>query len=257
MFFELSKLLNFFLSPITWILLSLIGFLVFKCKVRKRVCLLISILFFLFFTNHLLVDYIRYCTVKEYTSVSIDTAKRYKVAIVMGGFASMNVQTGQMRYEQDRADRLWEAIRLWKKGQIGNILITGDPTSILQEDGTSTRDLFLNYMEELGVPRTAFILEQQARNTHENAKFTKEILEAKQIAGKECILITSATHIRRSLKCFAKIGLHPDFLSVNTYDAPSNINHRSFYPDWKAAVKWQELLNEWIGDWAYTMMGYM
>lgn len=112
-------------------------------------------------------------------------------------------------------------------------------------------------MEELGVPRTAFILEQQARNTRENAKFTKEILEAKQIAGKECILITSATHIRRSLKCFAKIGLHPDFLSVNTYDAPSNINHRSFYPDWKAAVKWQELLNEWIGDWAYTMMGYM
>lgn len=83
----------------------------------------------------------------------------------------------------------------------------------------------------------------------------KRFLEAKQIAGKECILITSATHIRRSLKCFAKIGLHPDFLSVNTYDAPSNINHRSFYPDWKAAVKWQELLNEWIGDWAYTMMG--
>ncbi|WP_439100111.1 hypothetical protein [Bacteroides finegoldii] len=77
----------------------------------------------------------------------------------MGGFASMNMQTGQMRYEQDRADRLWEAIRLWKKGQIGNILITGDPTSILQEDGTSTRDLFLNYMEELGVPCTAFILE--------------------------------------------------------------------------------------------------
>ena len=44
----------------------------------------------------------------------------------MGGFASMNRETGQMRYEQDRADRLWEAVRLWRNGTIEKILITGD-----------------------------------------------------------------------------------------------------------------------------------
>ncbi len=77
------------------------------------------------------------------------------------------------------------------------------------------------------------------------------------ITDKECLLITSATHIERSLKCFAKVRLHPDYYAVNIYDAPTNINHRSFYPSWDAAVKWQELMNEWIGDIVYKMMGYV
>ena len=93
--------------------------------------------------------------------MTISVGKQYKLAIVMGGFASMNRNTGQMQYELDRADRIWEAVRLWKKGVVERILITGDPTSIIQKDGTSTKELFLNYMEELGVPRSVFLLEQQ------------------------------------------------------------------------------------------------
>lgn len=257
MFFELSKLLNFFLSPITWILLFLISFLIFKRKLWRRIAVISSITLFIIFTNNILIDYIKYCTVKEYTSIPLDTAKHYKVAIVMGGFAFMNRETGQMKYELDRADRLWEAVRLWKKGIVKRILITGDPTSIIQEGGSSDKELFLDYMAEIGIPRDAFILEQQARNTRENAKYTREILEAEQITEKECILITSATHMRRSLKCFAKVGIHPDIYPVNTYVKPTTINHRSFYPDWKAAVKWQELLNEWVGDLVYSLVGYI
>lgn len=257
MFFELSKLLNFFLSPITWILLFLIAFLVFKRKLWKRMSVICSVALFIIFTNNILIDSVRYHAVREYSSISLDTAKRYKVAIVMGGFASMNKQTGQMCYEQDRADRLWEAIHLWKRGQVENILITGDPTSIIREDGSSDKALFLTYMTELGIPRDIFILEQKARNTHENAKYTQEILAVKQIKDKECILITSVTHMKRSLKCFAKVGIHPDIYPVSVRMKPTHINHRAFYPDWKAAVKWQELLNEWIGDIIYSFVGYI
>lgn len=136
-------------------------------------------------------------------------------------------------------------------------MITGDPTSIIQEDGSSDKELFLSYMSEIGIPRNIFILEQQVRNTRENAKYTKEILDAQHISDKECILITSSTHMKRSLKCFAKVGIHPDIYPVNIYMKPININHRAFYPDWKAAVKWQELLNEWIGDLIYSFVGYI
>ena len=144
MFFELSKLLNFFLSPIAWILLFLISFLVFKRKLWRRIAVISSITLFIIFTNNILIDYIKYCTVKEYTSIPLDTAKHYKVAIVMGGFAFMNRETGQMKYELDRADRLWEAVRLWKKGIVKRILITGDPTYIIQEGGSSDKELFLD-----------------------------------------------------------------------------------------------------------------
>lgn len=160
----------------------------------------------------------------------------------------MNRETGQMRYEQDRADRLWEAVRLWRNGTIEKILITGDGTSIVQPDGTSTEKLFLQYMEEMGIPQKVFILEKQALNTRQNALFTAEILKKENIKGEECLLITSATHMKRSLACFKKTGIHPDYFPVNTYDTPKIINHRTFYPQWEAAIEWQELMNEWIGD---------
>ena len=102
----------------------------------------------------------------------------------MGGFASMNRETGQMRYEQDRADRLWEAVRLWRNGTIEKILITGDGTSIVQPDGTSTEKLFLQYMEEMGIPQKVFILEKQALNTRQNALFTAEILKKKTLKAR-------------------------------------------------------------------------
>lgn len=257
MFFELSKFLNLLVSPITWGIFLLIGTFIFRKKTWRKKCLIGCVVVFIVFTNNMLVEYVKYQNVKGYSHISIDTTKHYKVAIVMGGFASINKETGQMRYELDRADRLWEAVRLWKKGTLKQILITGDPSSVIEDDGSSTADLFLKYMEQMGVPQEVFILEQRARNTRENAIYTAKIIKQKGITDKECLLITSATHMKRSLKCFAKVGISPDFLPVNTYDKPVNINHRSFYPEWEAAVKWQELINEWIGDLAYRIMGYI
>jgi Uncharacterized conserved protein len=186
----------------------------------------------------------------------IDKEKEYKLAIVMGGFASIN-QNGQLQYLENRAGRLWEAVRLWKRGQVKQILITGDPTSIIQTGGNSTTQLFLDYMEEMGIPPETFILEQFAKNTRQNALYTAKILNEQGIADKNCILITSATHMHRTLACFAKVGIYSDYLTVNDYEKPLNITHRSFYPDWKVATQWEELLNEWVGEVAYKIMGYM
>ncbi len=258
MFFELSKLLNFFISPVTWIVLLLIFTFRFKKKKLRKICLVASIVVFVVFTNPLLLAYVKYFSVREYSmQQTACTGRHYRLALVMGGFATMNKETGQMRYEQDRADRLWEAVRLWKKGAVDRILITGDPTSSIMEDGSTTAGLFLDYMEELGIPHDAFILEQHARNTRENAAFTAEILKRQDIRDKECLLITSASHIKRSLKCFEREGLHPDFLPVNVCDKPHSISHRTFYPSWEVAVKWQELMNEWVGELVYKIMGYV
>lgn len=235
----------------------LAGFCLFKRKPWRKACLIGCISVFTIFTNRLLADYVKYRTVKNYSTGVISPDKRYELAIVMGGFASMNKDTGQMRYELDRADRLWEAVRLWRSGKVKRILITGDATSMILPDGSSTKELFVRYMEEMGIPEATFVYEQQARNTHENARFTAEMLKREIIGDEDCVLITSATHMKRSLGCFAKAGIHPDYLPVNTYDAPTNINHRAFYPQWEAAIVWQELMNEWIGDAAYRIMGYV
>ena len=90
MFFELSKFLNFFLiSPISWIFLLLIVFCLCKKKRWKRIFLVSSIAIFIIFTNKALADYVKFLTAKKYSAIAVAPEKRYKLAIVMGGFASM------------------------------------------------------------------------------------------------------------------------------------------------------------------------
>lgn len=258
MFYEISKFLNFFLSPITWIFLLLLVRIFLKDRRKvKSACLWLSGIIFLFFTNELLIDYIRSEMAGEYRKSSAQKEGGYHAAIVMGGFGSMNRETGQLLYGADRGDRLWEAVRLYKNGIVKYILITGDASSSLWADGSSTAELFLIYMEQMGVPRKVFLLEQNARNTRENAVYAVDMLSKRNIACNDCLLITSATHMKRSLGCFARVGVYPDYFSVNIYNSPPVITHRSFYPSWVAAVKWQEILNEWIGICVYRIKGYI
>ena len=259
MFFELSKLLRFFVvSPVSWMLILLVAFYFVKCKKVKYALLGLAVAVFVVFTNNPLVDYVQYRMTRQYAAcASVPAGKHYRVAIVMGGFGHMNEETGQLVYEEDRADRLWEAVRLYKAGIVDRVLITGDPTSLLRGDGSTTAGLFLAYMEQMGVPREAFILEQRATNTRQNAVNTCEILSQMGISDRDCLLITSATHMERSEKCFAKVGLRPDVMAVNIPECPSRLNHRAFYPDWGAALEWEIVMNEWIGDIAYRIMGYV
>lgn len=259
MFFEVSKFLRFFLvSPISWLLLLLVGFYFVKQRGARRILLGAALLVFLVFTNNPLVNYVQYRMAQPYEGAGcVPAGKHYRVAIVMGGFGKMNEKTGQLMYEEDRADRLWEAVRFYRAGVVEKILITGDPASIVDENGHSTAELFLAYMEQMGVPRGIFMLEQGAVNTRQNAVNTCAVLTEVGVGDRECLLITSATHMGRSVKCFAKLGFHPDILAVNIPECPSRLNHRAFYPDWKAALQWESLLNEWMGDWAYRIAGYI
>ncbi|MCS2957962.1 hypothetical protein NXX53_14125 [Bacteroides salyersiae] len=86
-----------------------------------------------------MADYVKFLTVKKYSAIAVAPEKRYKLAIVMGGFASMNRETGQMRdMNKTGQTGFGKPVRLWRNGTIEKILITGDGTSIVQPDGTST-----------------------------------------------------------------------------------------------------------------------
>lgn len=257
MFFEISKFLYVFVtSPISWIIVLLIlGYCFRKRKVIRIGCWITTLVLFLLMGNSAFYEYVKYNTFKEYNKAELKKV-HYKVAIVMGGFSGINKETGQLRYVEDRADRLWDAVRLYKKGVIDNILITGDGATLIDDNGECTADMFLDYMSDLGVNRSAFILEQNARNTTQNAELTVRILQDKQIRDDDCLLITSVEHVERSLSCFENEGYKLDWYAVNLYDKPSHFSHRSLYPSWEVMVKWQKLFNEWIGKVAYKVMGY-
>lgn len=187
----------------------------------------------------------------------------------MGGFGYMDRLTGKLGYvmydesrtcngiRPDMRNRLWRAVSLWKNGHLEKILITGDGVANIQADGTSNKDLFLCYMKEYaGVPSETFLFEQQSKNTHENVCLTSEILKQKKIKGEDCLLITTTSHIRRSLKCFAKQGFEMDYFSVDTR-RPIKVTTESLKPNTEVIKKWNGLLHEWGGEIIYRIKGYI
>ena len=82
----------------------------------------------------------------------------------MGGFSDVDTVNKTLNY-MESSGRLWEVVRLYKKGEVDKILISGDRCTICPK-------LFYNYMRELGIPDSVFILERKARNTRENATNT-------------------------------------------------------------------------------------
>ena len=72
------------------------------------------------------------------------------------------------------------------------------------------------------------------------------------------LLITSATHERRALKCFEKAGIHATPLSVDRYSGPRSFEFdRMFIPNAKILFNWEALTHEIIGLWIYKVAGYV
>ena len=110
----------------------------------------------------------------------------------------------------------------------------------------------------MGVPDSVIMLENETRNTYESAVAVKPMLDSLHVNGRDCLFITSAFHMRRSLACYKKAGLDIEPFTTDFYSNP-----RSFYPDnllipkLEALMTWQKLVKEWVGMLAYKVAGYI
>lgn len=258
MFYILSKALKFFLFPLTWtfILLSIAIFIKDKKHSNRRLLFFsIAVFVFLIFSDRPLLDWARYQTTKAYAEQQLPD-HFYPVAVVMGGFGQMNSEAGQMNTNLDRGGRLYEAIRLQRMGIVGKILVSGDATIECDNEGNSTANEFVRYVSQFGVPKENILLEQKARNTRENATLSIAMLDSLGYRDQDCLLITSASHMKRSLNAFEKEGWELEPYAVNIYTQPTKLQLKSLFPSYVTMIHWQELLNEWFGLIAYKVVGY-
>jgi uncharacterized SAM-binding protein YcdF (DUF218 family) len=110
----------------------------------------------------------------------------------------------------------------------------------------------------MGVPDSVIQVENRTRNTYESAVEVKKLLSKSAYQDKDCLLVTSAFHMRRSLACYRKAGLNPTPFSTDFFSHP-----RDFYPDTlivpqlDALQLWHKLVKEWTGMLAYKIAGYI
>ncbi len=255
MFFVASKLFDCFTSPTVWIVVCFfLGWLLRNEKLRKRF-FLIALFLLLFLTNPFIINQVLQCW--ETPSVNAATIKEpYDVGIVLGGcMRYYNHQTDRIVYGS-AVDRLMQSIALYHDKKIKKILLSGGSGYVMEKDWKEAGWL-AEVLYKCNIPKEDVILENESRNTHENAQFTASILKNKTY-GKSFLLITSATHIRRSMLCFKKAGLEVTPFPVDERSGKGNYTlDKIFIPDAANIDSWDVLLHEWIGMITYKIAGYI
>jgi uncharacterized SAM-binding protein YcdF (DUF218 family) len=251
MFFTLSKIIDFILLPISWILISLVlG--IWKKNTKMLYAALGMLVLFTngYFVNQLYRWY-------ELPQTILQPNQKFTYGVVLGGGYIKNPQEDPNRINVgETADRMLQPILLYKSGVISKIIITGGDTSIkgLRTDEIRETAQATKFMRAMGVDSADIIQEGKARNTHENATYTRDILNKTQ---EPILLITSAAHMRRSLACFEKVGLQPVAYPVDhkKKDSPMGVLEW-LMPSENHLARFSQLVREIFGYVIYKLNGY-
>jgi uncharacterized SAM-binding protein YcdF (DUF218 family) len=250
MFFVISKVLYFAITPLFWIVVMLFLAIIFKKSSLKKKFGIICLLLLVFFSNNFIFTTVSRLWEVEPIKASTIQGK-YEYGVVLGGMASANPKTGIIKYSAS-IDRLLKGIELYKNGTIKKIVITGGSGLIIHKGQKEALQLKATCLM-LGVNEQDLILESESKNTHENALFTKHVIGVQS----KIILITSGFHMRRSVGCFENEGF--SVVAYATDPLASSILGPDdyFMPKAEPLDKWNYLIKEWIGYISYKIAGYI
>lgn len=241
MFFILSKVFIFLLNPVIWILTGLILALVTSNQALRRKALILSISLFILLSNPFILD--KFAQQWDINSATLDKDKVYSCAIILGGFSS-DAGDGE-GYFNASADRFIQAVKLKSTGKVSHLLITGGNSKIVP--GKFRESIWVRkQLLKLNIPASSILIESSARNTLENAAFSKIALKSRDLTP-PYLLITSAFHMRRSLYTFKKAGIQVVPYSSNYIAGKNNISFSDFVPQAEVLNKWGVYFKELIG----------
>lgn len=252
MFFILSKVLTFLIQPLFWVYaLVILAFVLRKGKYKKKLLITAGVVFW-FFTNTFIVD--EFTRAWEIRPEKDQNFRTYPVAVVLGGMSAWDAKNERLRFHESN-DRLMQTLRLYKIGKVKKVLVSGGSGSIEFPENREA-SYIKKYLGEIQLLDSNFYFEIDSRNTHENAAYSKVILD-KISNGDTVLLVTSAFHMKRASACFNAAGI-----PHRVYSTDNSTGERRFslelmlIPTIEAMGKWNMLLKEWIGTATYKLRGW-
>jgi len=255
MFFILSKALAFLFSPFVWFIFCVLAAFFWKKEIWRKRFKWIALGLFFFFSNS--VIYLEFCRLWEVHGTPIKKVKNYDVGIVLTGMGEYNADLNVVSLRRG-GDRIWQAVTLYHKGKVKQLLITGD-NGYVTKRGLHEAKQLKEVLVGWGIPEKDIITEEKSRNTHENATETQKIINRSYPHFNSFLLITSGTHMRRARACFAKINMNVDCYSTDLYTGPTRGYHwdQFIIPDVSNFDCWNHLTKEWVGYVVYDVVGYI
>ena len=263
-FFILSKIVQFCIEPLNWVIIFVFLGLLFLSLRKPNLCKRFLILALL---DLLIVGWLPTAewglrNLEEAvakTTLSNLTQNDLGGIIILGGA----IEGGEIALDRGEvsigsaAERVTKAFELIRKYPDVPFIFSGYSGRI-NPKGISEADAFKQLIAEQGLSEKMAHYENQSRNTYENVLYVRPMIQElgpKNEAGvlKPWLLITSASHMYRSVKIFQKQGIDVIPLPVD-YQTASTLQWSSFDLE-DGAQNWNNLLHELIGLAAYWITG--
>lgn len=164
--------------------------------------------------------------------------EQIELIVVLGGGHTLNPDyTITSQINNFSLVRLIEGIRIYREIPNSKLLLSGGGSI-----GTDA-EIMLEVARAIGVDRNDIILESESMDTKDQAMFIKELVKESPF-----ILVTSASHMPRSIALFRKQGMNP---------IPAPTGHKSItpqrsrfvlpFPKGKEIVKAETVFYEYLG----------
>lgn len=241
--------------PLTITIILIVAGAFFIKRKWGKSCLWFGIFLLWFFSNQFIANQAMQVWEPEFKP--FNEIKNHEIGIVLTGVTNLSKTAYDRTFFNKGADRITHALQLYQEGKIKKILITGGQ-GLNPVNPQSEAEVLQRFLLMTGVPAEDMMIEDQSKNTAQNAEFSKSFLEEKGISiTQEFVLITSAFHMSRAKGCFDKVGLKTitfptDYYSSDTkFDIPTLL-----FPDPYSIFMWHKLVKEWIGIAVYRIVGY-
>jgi uncharacterized SAM-binding protein YcdF (DUF218 family) len=221
-FYVLSKILDILLSPLSWALLFCLYALRRKRhplgrRARRWPALAAALVLYVFSIEPVANGLTASLETPDATRVRADVT--YDAVALLGGVVDdrATFSHGQRAYN-DNVERLLVTYDLLRSGRARFAVISGGAVDATRAEIVEARVLG-EQLVDWGIAPERVIVEDQAKNTRENAVYIAKI--ARERNWREILMVTSAMHVPRALDCFRAVSLRVDVMPVDyrSYDA--------------------------------------
>jgi len=201
----------------------------------------------------LVSDALRHSLEARYPEQAVATLPVVDAVVVLGGAMRPAISSGRQPNLGAAADRIWHAARLYHAGCAPRVIVSGGKLP-WHDVATTEAEAIGQFLRDLGVPADVILLEQNSRNTRENALYTAKLLNEHGIG--RVLLVTSALHMRRALASFQLLGV--DAVPAATdFEVNGQTRGLDWLPDAEALAASSRALREYLGYVVYRWRGWV
>jgi uncharacterized SAM-binding protein YcdF (DUF218 family) len=267
LFFISSKIVQFLIEPLNLLfLISVLAlfFLILRKPIDTKLFLWLSVIGFILVGYTPIPESLARILENSIEKVDINMMPSDQIAgiIILGGAIGgegVAMDRGEVSINS-LAERVTKAFELIGRYPSKPFIFSGNSNRLIPK-GMKEADAFKQLITEQGlaeITKDTAYYENKSRNTYENAVYSKKMIDQLGVSNPSIktgswLLVTSATHMPRSVKIFEKQGIQIIPIPVDYQTSYTLQWHEFNITD--GAVLWNNLLHEYIGIVAYKLTG--